>query len=167
MKTLSKAFPAILVALALVLTSMILARNLTRQTDIPTGADFSVSLERTACFGFCPIYQVTVEGDGSVRYVGEMFVAIEGEQQSRISQSEVRRLVHELERIDFMSLQDSYTDMSATDMPSAITTLRLNGDIKTVVHYHGDFSAPEKLTGLEILIDQLTNTAQWIEPTGP
>jgi hypothetical protein len=153
------------VALALILTSVILARYLTRQTDIPSGSDFSISMERTACFGFCPIYQVTVEGNGTVSYVGEMFVEVEGEQQSSISQSEVRRLARELERIDFMSLPDSYTDMSATDMPSAITTLRLNGEIKTVVHYHGDFSAPGNLTELENLIDELTNSIQWIEPT--
>jgi hypothetical protein len=153
------------VALALILTSVILARYLTRQTDIPSGSDFSISMERTACFGFCPIYQVTVEGNGTVSYVGEMFVEVEGEQQSSISQSEVRRLARELERIDFMSLPDSYTDMSATDMPSAITTLRLNGEIKTVVHYHGDFSAPGNLTELENLIDELTNSIQWIEPS--
>jgi hypothetical protein len=93
-----------------------------------------------------------------------MFVAVEGEQRSQIAQDQVRRLARELERVDFFSLQDEYTDLSATDMPSAITTLRLNGEMKTIVHYHGDFSAPEKLTKLEDLIDEITDSTRWVEP---
>lgn len=164
MKTLRKALPAVLIALSVIITSVILFRYLTRHTDIPVDVDFSITLERTACFGTCPIYKVTVEADGTVTYMGERFVVVEGEQRSKISQSQVRRLARELEKIDFLSLQDSYTNMSATDMPSAITTLRLNGEVKTVVHYHGDFSAPEKLTRLENLIDEITSSAQWVDP---
>lgn len=167
MKTLSRVLPAVLVASALILASVILVRHFTRSTDIPAGTDFSITLERTPCFGTCPVYRVTVVGDGSVTYVGEMFVAVEGEQRSAITQSQVRKLARQLESIDFLSLQDSYTDMGATDMPSAITTLHLNGQVKTVVHYHGDFTAPESLTELENLIDELTKSEQWIEPTAP
>lgn len=144
----------------------LLLREITRSTNLPLGSDFSISLERTACFGFCPVYQVTVESNGAVTYVGEMFVAVEGEQRAQISQDQVRKLASELEAIDFFSLQDQYTDMGATDMPSAILTLRVDGETKQVVHYHGDFSAPEKLTQLEWLIDEITNTAQWTETTG-
>lgn len=153
------------VFLLLVLGGTFLVRRLTRQTVIPVDADFSIQLERTACFGRCPIYRITVEGDGTVTYWGEMFVAVEGEQTSHITQEGVRRLARELERVDFFALQDEYTDMSATDTPSAITTLRLNSEMKTIVHYHGDFSAPEKLTKLENLIDEITSSKQWVEPS--
>lgn len=97
-------------------------------------------------------------------YIGEMFVAVEGERRSQITQEQVRRLARELEKVDFFSLQDEYTDMGATDMPTTITTLRLNGEMKTIVHYHGDFSAPEKLTRLENLIDEITSSTHWVEP---
>ena len=167
MKKITKLLPVLLIVLSLVLVSTAFIRYLTRSTDIPAGVEFSMRLERTACFGFCPIYQITIENDGTVSYVGEMFVAVEGERKSEISQSQVRRLARELERIDFLSLQDNYTDMGATDMPSAITTLVLNGEVKTIVHYHGDSSAPENLTSLENLIDELTNSEQWIKPTAP
>lgn len=138
-------------------------RDLTRSTRIPAGSDFSISLERTACFGFCPVYQVTVESNGTVTYLGEMFVAVEGERRSQISQDQVRQIARQLESIDFFSLQDEYTDRGATDMPSAILTLRVDGKTKRVDHYYGDFSAPEKLTELELFIDEITNSTQWVE----
>lgn len=157
---------AILFIFLIVGAGYLLLKEMTRSTNLPIGSDFSISLERTACFGFCPVYQVSVENNGAVTYIGEMFVAVEGEQRAQISQDLVRELAGELEEIDFFSLQDQYTDMGATDMPSAILTLRVNGQTKRVVHYHGDFSAPEELTRLELLIDEITNTAQWTEATG-
>lgn len=43
-------------------------------------------------------------------------------------------------------------------MPSAITLLTINGKTKTVRHYHCDFSAPEQLTELEDIIDEIVNS---------
>jgi hypothetical protein len=153
----------LLVTFLIIGAGYLVLRGFARSTNIPAGSDFSISLERTACFGFCPVYQITVESNGTVTYQGEMFVAVEGEQSSQISQDQIRQIARQLESIDFLSLQDEYTDRGATDMPSAILTLQVNGETKRVVHYHGDFSAPEKLTRLENLIDEITNSTQWVE----
>ena len=51
----------------------------------------------------------------------------------------------------------------ATDMPSAFTSLTVDGKTKTVRHYHGDFSAPKELTELEDKIDEIVNSNQWIK----
>jgi hypothetical protein len=67
------------------------------------------------------------------------------------------------ERIDFFTLKDKYTETGATDMPSAIIQLTLNGRTKIVEHYFGDFDAPEALLELETEIDRFANTAQWTE----
>jgi hypothetical protein len=153
--------------LLIVFAGYLLVQKLTRQTVIPVDAPFSITLERTPCFGRCPVYRISVDGNGRVTYFGEMFVAVEGGQTAQLTHEQIRRLARELERVDFFSLQDMHTDMSATDMPSAITTLRLDGETKTITHYYGDFSAPDKLTTLENLIDEVTNAAQWVEPTVP
>ncbi|MCK5646858.1 MAG: hypothetical protein KAH97_08760, partial [Anaerolineales bacterium] len=116
-------------ALAILLgaTSVLLVPTLLRQTKIPKESEFVISLERTACFGHCPIYKVTLDSDGKVTYYGEMFVAVEGIQYSTLEQEDLQSLVREFERIDFFSLEDQYTDMGATDLPSAITTLIVDG----------------------------------------
>jgi hypothetical protein len=146
----------------LLVGSIPLLSFLFRETRIPADAEFEIQLQRTACYGTCPIYQVTINQAGEVVYIGNSFVDFTGEHRSVISQDELSELRRAFERIDFFSLKDSYTDMGATDFPSAIVSLTVNGREKVIDHYHGDFNAPEELSKLESEIDRVANTTQWI-----
>jgi len=83
--------------------------------------------------------------------------------QTTISEDKIRQLVSEFQKIDYFSLRDSYEERNVTDMPSAFTSLTINGDKKTVRHYHGDLGAPKELTELENKIDEIVNSNQWIK----
>ncbi|MFC2014210.1 DUF6438 domain-containing protein, partial [Chloroflexota bacterium] len=113
--------------------------------------------------GVCPEYKLTVYGSGTVVYEGKRFVRIEGKRTISISKEKVRQLLSEFKRIDYFSLNDSYEELMATDMPSAFTSLTVDGKTKIVRHYHGDLSAPKELTGLENKIDEIVNSNQWIK----
>ncbi len=131
-------------------------------TPTPQGtlADVTITLERTACYGTCPVYKLTITGNGTVVYEGRDFVEVKGEQTSSISPAQVQVLVAAFEQTNFLSLRD-YTDQKVTDSPSAITSLTINGKTKTVNHYYGDDSAPQELTDLESKIDEIVNSKQW------
>ena len=116
---------------------------------------------QTACFGVCPVYTLTIYGDGRVVYEGIRCVRIEGTITTTISEDKIKQLILEFHKIGYFSLKNSYEDRNATDMPSAFTSLTIDGKTKTVRHYHGDFSAPKKLTELENKIDQIVNPDQW------
>jgi len=132
------------------------------QTPTPENLeDVMITLERTACFGTCPIYKLTIYGDGRVIYEGMRFVKVEGTVTTTISEDKIKQLIAEFQKIDYFSLKDSYEERNATDMPSAYTSLTVDGKTKTVRHYHGDFSAPKKLTELENKIDQIGYSDQW------
>ena len=134
------------------------------QTPQPSDTkDVVITLERTVCFGACPDYTLTIYGDGTVTYEGRHFVRIEGTRTITISEEKIKQLLSEFQRVDYFSLDDNYEEFMATDMPSAITSLKINGKMKTVRHYHGDFSAPEQLTELEDRIDEIVNSDQWIK----
>jgi hypothetical protein len=122
-----------------------------------------ITLERTACYGFCPIYSLTIHGDGTVLYEGEDYVETVGKAETVISTKKVKQLISEFDKIDYDSLKDSYTERTITDAPSVITSITRNGKTKTIEHYHGDFDAPEKLTELEDKIDEIVNSDQWVE----
>ena len=122
-----------------------------------------ITLERTACYGFCPIYSLTIKGNGTVLYEGEDFVETVGKAETVISREKVEQLLSEFEKIDYDSLKDSYTERTITDAPSVITSITRNGKTKTIEHYHGDFNAPEKLTELEDKIDEIVDSEQWIK----
>ena len=128
-----------------------------------THEDLVIQLERTACFGKCPVYSLKIKGDGTVIYSGVQFVKITGIQEAKISMDAVDQLLMEFEKADYFSLNDSYTKFGKSDMPSANTSITIGGVTKEVKHYLGDSSAPKQLTELENKIDEIVNSSQWIE----
>jgi acetamidase/formamidase len=130
-----------------------------------------ITLERGACFGTCPVYKLTIKSDGSVTFDGKRFTKTTGIATGKINQADFRALVSEFEKINYFSLPDAYTPGTKecprmiTDMPSANTSIRLNGRAKSVAHYHGcgTEGALAKLTALETRIDEVAGTQKWIK----
>ena len=125
--------------------------------------DVVITLERTPCFGTCPVYLLAIQGGGTVIYEGKDFVEVKGTAEKTISQDQIDKLVTEFEKADYFSLKDSYTERTITDAPTVITSIDINGKTKRIEHYHGDFTAPGKLTELEDRIDEIVDSKQWIE----
>lgn len=126
------------------------------------GKPVVIYLERTACYGTCPIYRVEIRGDGRVTYTGERFVAVTGVRTRRISAAAVARLVDQFRAANFYALQDSYRG-GVTDMPSAITTLRIGRHNKRVEDYAGQMvGMPPAVSDLELAIDRVAGTGEWI-----
>jgi hypothetical protein len=135
-----------------------------QQNQIPMPENMKnaiITLERTPCFGSCPVYKLTVYGTGRVVYEGTKNVNVVGNRESTLSNEQIMALIERFIGIDYFSLNDSYQAFMVSDMPSAITSMQMDGKMKTVQHYHGDKTAPEVLTELEDFIDQTVNSAQW------
>jgi hypothetical protein len=135
-------------------------------TPTPAYPDLQITLERTPCFGTCPFYQLTIDGNGDVTYEGKDFVAVEGTRTTRIDSAKVQELVTAFEDANFFSLEDEYR-MPATDLPTVITSITLNGRSKRVLHYgldcRGGEPAPDELCELEQKIDEIVNSDQWVK----
>ncbi len=134
-------------------------------------SDDAITLERTACFGTCPMYKVTIASDGTVTFNGVRFTKITGAAKGKISANDYRQLVAEFEKINYFSLPDAYSPgtpvcpRTITDMPSANTSIRLKGKLKGVRHYLGcgEEGALAKLIALEKKIDDVAGTQKWIK----
>jgi hypothetical protein len=128
-----------------------------------TQEELVIKLERGACFGDCPVYSLTIFGNGTVVYDGKDFVQTKGARETAISTGAVNELVSEFEKADYFSLNDSYTQFGVSDMPYVTTSIHIGGKTKTISHYLGDRSAPAQLTELENRIDEIVNSDQWIK----
>jgi hypothetical protein len=62
-----------------------------------------IKLQRTMCFGTCPVYSVMVDNEGNVNYYGEMFVYKSGEHHWKISGKKVNQLNDLIEDFGFKS----------------------------------------------------------------
>lgn len=56
----------------------------------------SISYETTPCFGYCPIYRVTVNADGSGQFEGRRHSAFQGQRRFRITPAQFRAFVARL-----------------------------------------------------------------------
>ena len=141
-----------------------LERLPTRHVAFPTGdaATASIMLERTACYGTCPVYEVTIDGAGAVRYEGVGWVAVRGVQTGKVDPARVAALVERFRGADFFSLGDRYY-FPVTDNPTQCLTITIGGRSKTVTDYVGQaVGMPQAVDDLEAAVDELANTRQWV-----
>ena len=125
-------------------------------------SDFSATLERTACRGTCPVYQLTVNADGGVVFNGAEHVAQPGTHQDTLEAEAVEKLVAAIEASDFFNLAECYCERRIFDVPTSVITVTMNGASHTVRHLKGNDAPPEYLA-LEEKIDLVTRSKRWIE----
>ena len=128
----------------------------------------TISLERGPCFGTCPVYKVTLDRSGAVRFEGRRFVADTGLSTGSVAPARVDSLLAELEAAGYFGLADVYRmgepacERYATDLPTVITEVRLGERVKRVEHDRGCADAPEVLSRLESRIDEVAGVGKWI-----
>jgi hypothetical protein len=159
-----KAVPAVFVDYVQVLPR---ERPATRSAPMPAAdpATAQVTMARSACYGTCPVYQVTLEGSGRVTWQGQSHVAIPGAVTYQIPPQDVAGLVALFGQASFFSLDDSYR-AQITDGPTTTLTLSLGGKTKSVKDYIGyAVGMPMSVEQLEKAIDKTAMTQLWIKGT--
>ena len=118
-------------------------------------------LQRTLCFDACPQYEISVLSDGTVHYLGSHHVETPGLRTTTIPLGDVRLLLERFEQIGFFDLDDNYSCRALFDGSWTITTLAIGDDRKTIQRCSlNDETAA--LFDLELLIDQVANSRQWV-----
>ena len=153
------------------------------QTLVPR--DTVITLQRFAdAFNNGTDYSLTINSDGTVIFQRFRNPSVPGFDpnapapqpiRTTIAVENVAALVAEFERINFFSLRDRYAKIEDgcpgvwTDHGGAETSITINGKSKTIGHYHGCLEAnhgptyPAQLTNLELRIDEVVNTKQWLK----
>lgn len=142
--------------------------------------DVAITLARSACYGACPAYTVTIHGDGLVHFttgtpavgavdtVHRQFarsngVLFPGTHEDRIPPEAVDALRKRFEAVGFWHLKDAYR-ASAWDIPTQVLTLVIGGKKKTVVDYMGtEAGMPQAVKDLEVTIDRVADTDRWVK----
>ena len=116
------------------------------------------SLERTPCYGKCPIYEIRVYENGIVLYNGKKFTEKEGCYYRRISKREVKGIQALFVSEGFSDLNNMYPSdiKSPSDLPSCIVRFYDNNNIAKVVTDKGK-DTPEGLKRLEVMLDSLAS----------
>ena len=137
-------------------------------SNATAAAQPAISLERTPCFGGCPVYTVSVSPSGQVTFEGRAHVLVLGTATGQIPRQRIDALLVELERAGYFGFASRYAVSESacgryvTDLPSAISSATLGGRTKRIEHDHGCGGAPQALAVLEKRIDEVLGSDHWI-----
>jgi hypothetical protein len=129
-----------------------------------------VELSRDPCRGRCPVYTITIHGDGAVEYVGRRFVKVEGRQTGSLKSEEFAKILQELDQAHFVALDDRAFSW-CFDTSSVSVTVSLDGRTKSVTSDAGCTGAKLGVQAEFVRaaddIDEIVGSAQWVGCDGP
>lgn len=118
----------------------------------------SITLRRGACFGTCPIYEVTLNADGTATWDGERFVDLLGQYEGEVDLNDYRRLAAFVLRAGFLDWKPEYV-ADVTDLPDYIVTVEAGGQTKSVRQNGVD--EPPDFWVIAALVDHLAGAINW------
>ncbi|PQA89147.1 hypothetical protein CW354_04160 [Marinicaulis flavus] len=132
------------------------------------------TLKRTACYGFCPVYEVRVDERDVLVFKGEQFVKEDqGTVSKRLPEGSFKKLVEIARAHDFSSYDAAYPNADgsncpqrATDMPSVIVSYDAKKLSHSVSLYQGcmGFDGRERLDEMILEIDAVLDLDDFIGP---
>jgi hypothetical protein len=125
-----------------------------------------ITLERSRCYGPCPVYKATLRRDGKATYIGKENVALIGKYKGMINQRDFDRLAEFLSSRGFFTFKEKYSEgWLAQDIPTVITSAVRNGKRKTVkrktLGLTGPNAAPAEMIEIEKEIDAAVERIKW------
>jgi len=127
----------------------------------------AITLERTACFGSCPVYRIAVSPGGVVTYEGRANVRHSGSASAQIPADRVNALLRELEQAGYFTFANRYALSEptcrrySTDSPTAISSATFKGRSKRIEHDYGCGGVPGALSVMEKRIDEVLGSDRW------
>lgn len=125
-------------------------------------SDLTIELARSSCFGTCPAYELKVSGDGSVTFIGKVYVKERGTRKTQISEEFVQRLAGKIRDIDYFSFDENTKDYKVFDAPLTTISITWAGKSRTIRHYM-DLGVPQSLLEFEGFLDEIVQPHGWIQ----
>ncbi len=117
-----------------------------------------LSMERTPCFGRCPIYDIKLYENGLLVYNAKKFADTAGCFYRVLSKQEINAVKEKFNNSVFFQLANQYPEdkRTPTDLPSCILFYNNGTAQKTITDKR--WETPETLTTLEKTVDSLVTS---------
>jgi hypothetical protein len=116
-----------------------------------SGEDLLIEMQKTPCYGFCPVYTLKIAKNGKGLFEGVENVEKTGLFSFSLSPEELKELQNAFQSTGFYGLKNIYAE-EISDLPTTYLTYIKDGRRKKIMDYYG---APEKLRELENRIEKL------------
>lgn len=144
----------------MVMKSMILSLLLMTASALYAQNKISyLKMDRTACFGRCPVYTVELMSDGGVYYNGMKNTEFVGKREAHLTPQQMQKFFKQIAKYKLSTAQSTYKPIS-TDLPHMHLNFTLNGQLKAIRNAE---SGPKFLSDIGKKVDSLLNTLSWKE----
>ncbi len=127
------------------------ATTMSTETQSSAAPSALATIERTSCFGSCPIYKVTVMDNGELIFVGKRFAERIGTYTTLLTEDDLKAIRQMAEDVGYFKMQDAYPTL-ISDFPKCVTSVNMDGKKKSILN--GE-NAPRDLIGFERFLDGL------------
>jgi Domain of unknown function (DUF6438) len=129
-----------------------------------------IELSRGPCFGSCPVYTITVRGDGRVVYIGRQgHSRRETRKSGTIGREKIEQILETLDRARFTALDDRAFSWGF-DSPSVGVGVSVDGKTKRVVSDAGFVGSPngrqDRFVQATREIDGILESTEWSQCAG-
>jgi hypothetical protein len=129
-------------------------------------AALTIEMWHSNCQIGCPVYKVTVHGNGTVEYIGEQFVGIRGAQTAVLNDDQIRRILEGFDRADFFNLEDQAFAWGyhTPRVDVRITVDGKNKEVSSDMYNIGAKSgAQAKFVAAAAATDEIVETDRWVK----
>ena len=124
-----------------------------------------IEYEAGACFGFCPIYKMTINSDRTAIFEAERFnfsqdrtsEEKEGTFKGRINEEEYKQLISMLNSLEPKQLKDYYGNKNVSDLPTSYLTLKFQDGTNKKIEDYGKHGTPDLEKVYQFFEDLKTN----------
>lgn len=126
-----------------------------------------LSYERTACYGFCPVYSVILLQNGQVFFIGKQFIPIKDTITFQLPDQQLKQIKQIMEHPEYRNMKIDTTDLQVFDIPKLKYT-----DFIHDQKYDLDIHIPAPITEITKRIDHILKQKQLLYddpeyPPGP
>jgi hypothetical protein len=129
----------------------------------------TIKMNRERCFGSCPVYSVTVHGDGNVEYSGEEFVQDRGPRTETVSRDQLQGLLQRFDNANLFALEDRAFAWGS-DTPRVRVSISIDGRTKEVwsdAYFTGAKSGGQDLfVQAAAELDNVVGISRWVKCDG-
>ncbi len=116
-----------------------------------------ISMEKGACHGSCPIYQLTIFNNGKCEFNGKRFCKKLGAFTANLSEVELNFLLQKIAQLD-MNAYPERIESLVPDFPSTEITSQSDEGVKSVWWRDG---APGELEEMAVILDKFRQELSW------
>lgn len=118
------------------------------------------TIRKTACYGNCPVFELTFDGAGKAYYKGKKHVKRIGNWEAPITRNHTSMILEKAQSIKYFKLDDEYpiNGKIIADFPFTFTHLKFGSQEKTIANNH---DAPDALHDYETFLIELGESLNW------